>query len=250
MNIAQILRDTFVAEVEHHGELGSTNDRAIERAKLGAGKLPLLVIADRQTAGRGRAGNQWWTGKGSLAFSLLLEPAFNEAATTSLLSLATGVAVVETVKQLLPNQTVGIHWPNDVMISQRKLSGILVEVLPGGHAVVGVGINTNNSTADAPTEITQIATTLFDLTGKHFDHTEILTAILNRLERHIIALKRTPAQICALADGFCLQRDKPLTLQQGNQTIHGLCKGIAPDGALLIQTTEGIRPYYSGTIQK
>ena len=74
MDINRILRETFVVEAEHREELGSTNDRALERAKQGATHLPLLVIADRQTAGRGRGGNRWWTGPGSLAFSLLLHP--------------------------------------------------------------------------------------------------------------------------------------------------------------------------------
>ena len=84
MDINRILRETFVVEVEHHDELGSTNDRAMQRAKQGASRLPLLVIADRQTAGRGRGGNRWWTGPGSLAFSLLLESAAVESEEDSL----------------------------------------------------------------------------------------------------------------------------------------------------------------------
>ena len=75
MDINRILRETFVVEVEQHAELASTNDRAAQRAKQGAKKLPLLVISDRQTAGRGRGGNRWWTGAGSLAFSLLFDSA-------------------------------------------------------------------------------------------------------------------------------------------------------------------------------
>lgn len=250
MNISQLLRDTFVAEVEHHGELVSTNDRAIQRANFGANKLPLLVIADRQTAGRGRAGNRWWTGTGSLAFSLLLEPTANEPAATSLLSFATGVAVVEALQQFLPSKIVGLHWPNDIMVSDKKISGILVEVLPDGHTIIGVGINTNNSTTEAPAELKPIVTTLFDLTGRHFDHTEILISLLNRLERHIVTLKHVPSQICMLADSLCLQKEKPISLQLGSQTIDGLCKGISQDGAILIQTTDGTRSFYSGTILK
>ncbi len=181
MDINRILRETFVVEVEHHDELGSTNDRAMQRAKQGASRLPLLVIADRQTAGRGRGGNRWWTGPGSLAFSLLLESAAVEGKEdtsslkmsrqfnchpNTLMSLAAGVAVADTVKPLLKSHEIGIRWPNDVIAAGRKLAGILVEVLPDGHAVVGIGINTNDSMADVPAELLPHATTLLELTGK------------------------------------------------------------------------------------
>ncbi len=194
MDINRILRETFVVEIEHREELGSTNDRALQRAKQGATRLPLLVIADRQTAGRGRGGNRWWTGPGSLAFSLLLESAAvegKEDASTlalgrqlncrpndfdsrprglncgpdNLVSLAAGMAVAETIKPLLGNKEIGILWPNDVIAAGRKLAGILVEVLTDGRTVIGIGINTNVSMADVPAELLPIATTLLELTG-------------------------------------------------------------------------------------
>ncbi|MGA2799032.1 MAG: biotin--[acetyl-CoA-carboxylase] ligase, partial [Thermoguttaceae bacterium] len=135
MDINRILRETFVVEVEHHDELESTNDRAMQRAKQGASRLPLLVIADRQTAGRGRGGNRWWTGPGSLAFSLLLQSAAVESKDNvmlgrqlnchpnNLISLAAGVAVAETLEPLLKSKEIGIRWPNDVISGGRKLAG-------------------------------------------------------------------------------------------------------------------------------
>jgi BirA family transcriptional regulator, biotin operon repressor / biotin---[acetyl-CoA-carboxylase] ligase len=250
LDISRILRETFVIEVERHKELGSSNDRALERAKQGASKLPLLVIADRQTAGRGRGGNRWWTGQDSLAFSLLLKSAAveNKAGAAPLVSLAAGVAVVETIQPLIQNKEIGIHWPNDVMAAGRKLSGILAEVLPDGRTIIGIGLNTNDSLDNVPAELLPIVTTLLDLTGKRHDHTDILVSLLNCLERRLIALVQAPAEITAQADAFCLQRDKSLTLQQGRQKITGLCRGIAADGALLLETSKGLKSYYSGTI--
>jgi BirA family biotin operon repressor/biotin-[acetyl-CoA-carboxylase] ligase len=263
MDINRILRETFVVEAEHREELGSTNDRAAERAKQGASRLPLLVIADRQTAGRGRGGNRWWTGSDSLAFSLLLEfaavegkkdtPRFmlgrqSNSRPNILVGLGAGVAVVESLKPLLENVEIGILWPNDVMAAGRKLAGILVEVLPDGRTVIGIGINTNNSMSDVPAELLRIATTLLELSGKRQDHTEILIALLNRMEEQISILKRAPAELAARADALCLQRNKPLALQHGRKTVAGLCRGIAPDGALLLETPDGIRSFYSGTI--
>jgi BirA family transcriptional regulator, biotin operon repressor / biotin---[acetyl-CoA-carboxylase] ligase len=262
MDINRILRETFVAEAEHREELGSTNNRAHERAKQGATHLPLLVIADRQTAGRGRGGNRWWTGHGALAVSLLLESVAmekdNAAESKSqsdyrrdaLLGLAAGVAVAETLKPLVGANEIGILWPNDVIAAGRKLAGILVEVLPNGRAIIGIGINTNVAMKDAPADLLPTATSLLEITGVRHDHVDLLVSLLNRLEKGILALRQAPAHIAAEADRLCLQHGKPLTLQQERQTISGICRGIASDGGLLLETSNGIGPYYSGRIIK
>ena len=174
----------FVARAEHHESITSTNDRAAEWRWIGAERLPLLVVADRQTAGRGRGGNRWWTGPGALSFSLAVEAKTVAADDTRspLVALAVAVAVVETVAPLLPNQPVRIHWPNDVLAGERKLSGILVEVLPNRRHVIGIGLNTNNTLADAPAELQAVACTLRDLSGKEHDQTSMLIELLQRME--------------------------------------------------------------------
>jgi BirA family biotin operon repressor/biotin-[acetyl-CoA-carboxylase] ligase len=266
MDIKRILQETFVVEVERHAELGSTNDRAMDRAKQGAKRLPLLVIADRQTAGRGRGGNRWWSGSGSLTFSLLLESTALDSKSADLLgrqlncrpnigavpliSITSGMAVVETLKPLLGKHLLGLHWPNDIIADGKKLAGILVEVLPDGRTVIGIGINTNNSMAEAPTVLRSMATSMLDLTGIRYDHTELLVALFQHMQKHLVALKDAPSQLSAQADALCLQRGKQLTIQLGRQTIVGLCRGIAPDGALLLETSEGLRSCYSGTINR
>ncbi|MGA2797711.1 MAG: hypothetical protein ABSE63_09045, partial [Thermoguttaceae bacterium] len=99
-------------------------------------------------------------------------------------------------------------------------------------------------------ELLPTATTLLELSGARHDHAEVLVALLHRLERQIVTLKRDPDEIAARADALCLQRGKPIVLQHDRQTIAGLCRGIAPDGALLMETRDGLRSYYSGTIIK
>ena len=90
--------------------------------RKGRGELPLLVVADRQTAGRGRGANRWWTGPGALAFSLLVDgrTVGADRSRSPLVALAAAVAVVDTVAPLLPAHQVGIHWPNDVLVAERK----------------------------------------------------------------------------------------------------------------------------------
>ena len=252
LDLDRVLRETFVARAEYHPTLASTNDRASRCAAEGAGELPLLVVADRQTAGRGRGSNRWWTGRGSLAMSLLLDPGrstFEQRSQSPLVALATAVAIVETVRPLVPAQTVGIDWPNDVLAAGGKLAGILVEVLPDGRHVVGIGINTNNSLAEAPPELIGTATTLLELTGRRHDQTTFLVALLRHLERAFGQLALEPGRIGTRADELCLQHGKTLALRLGERSIGGRCAGIAPDGALLLDTPEGRQAFYSGILQ-
>ncbi len=171
--------------------LDSTQFRA--RALAEAGRVsasPALVVADRQTAGRGRGNNRWWTGEGSLAFSLLVDPqqfGFPPRVVPRL-SLAAGVAVIDAIAPRLSGQSLGLHWPNDVYVGRGKLAGILVEVLPDGRHIIGIGLNSNNTAADAPPEIRESIATLADLTGRAHDHTDLLVALLENLEATLVQL--------------------------------------------------------------
>jgi BirA family transcriptional regulator, biotin operon repressor / biotin---[acetyl-CoA-carboxylase] ligase len=268
-DIDRILRETFVARAEYHPSIGSTNDRAAQSA----GELPLLIVADRQTAGRGRGTNRWWTGPGALAFSLLLDGQTVAAGgnRSPLVALAAAVAIVDAVAPLLPGfcgaavpaaragetpapqlvheHPLGIHWPNDVMVGPRKLAGILIEVLPDGRHVVGIGLNANNTLADAPAELQSTVATLRDLGLCACDPTAILIDLLRGLEREFLELGRQPQSVAARADALCLQRGQVLTLQCGNRTVVGRCLGIAADGAIRLETPTGVETFCTGILR-
>jgi len=277
-----VLVETFVARAEHHPTVSSTSDRAAECAGCPAEELPLLVVADAQTAGRGRGSNRWWTGPGSLAFSVLLDrpdtppapqgtragpspllepirdPAplaplaargvGGEGFSDRLLSLAAGVAVAQALAPLLPGQPLGLHWPNDVVVGEKKLSGVLVEVLTNRRPVIGIGLNVNNTADTAPKELRRRIATLRDLTGREHDRTAVLIAVLRNLADALHTLADAPEQLAAEADRLCLQRGRVLRLFLGRKTVEGRCGGIAPDGALLLDTPRGCRTFYSGTL--
>jgi BirA family biotin operon repressor/biotin-[acetyl-CoA-carboxylase] ligase len=251
-NLRKILENTFVADVEHHTAVPSTNDRAIQCAAVQGMKLPLLIVADCQTAGRGRGSNRWWTGPGSLAFSLLLGPEAGAAVcghgSSALVSLAAGVAVVESLAPFLPGHKLGIHWPNDVMLDGRKLAGILIEVLSDGKHVIGIGVNTNNTAAAAPEEVRPRVVTLRDVTGQVYDPVELLVLILRGLERQLVELGRSPESVAARTHELCLQRGKRLQIVQGKRQIEGRCLGIAADGALLLEVAGQTQAVYSGAV--
>ena len=246
-----LVQQTFVAQVEHHARLGSTNDRARRCALEGTAALPLLIVADEQTAGRGRGTNRWWTGLGSLACSLLLDAHDwgNDRRRSPLVALAAGVAIAKTARPLLPSHTVGLHWPNDVFVEGRKLAGVLVEVLSDRRLVMGIGMNVNNPLRDAPPQLQTSATTLWELTGIRHQRTPILVALLGHLAKGIARLASAPEQIAAEANGLCLQHGQPLTVQWGRRVVSGRCQGIASDGALLLDTPQGRERFYSGVLR-
>ena len=210
----------------------------------------LLVVADRQNAGRGRGANQWWTGEGSLAFSLLFDPATFGLPRRAMpqISLAAAAAVVDSVAPLLDGKVVGLHWPNDVYTSDRKLAGVLVDALGDSRYIVGVGINTNCSIADAPPELRETIATLHGLTGRVFDHGDLLESLITRFGDVLGMLAKTPDELGARFNDLCLQHGDMLNVRNGGQIISGRCAGIATDGALLLDTERGRQAIYSGTL--
>ena len=281
----RLVQETFVARVEHHARLGSTNDRARQCASDGVTAVPLLIVADEQTAGRGRGTNRWWTGRGGLACTLLLD--VDEAGIdarirrtrasaldpsippdpnpgrpgergfvsrpirrrSALAALAAGVAVAKTAAPLLPSHRVGVHWPNDVFVDGRKLAGVLVEALSDRRLVVGVGMNVNNSLRDAPEELQTSATTLLELTGVRHQRTQILLALLGHLAKGMAWLGSEPERIAAEANGLCMQHGQTVTVHWGGRVVSGRCEGIASDGALLLDTPRGRERLYSGVLR-
>ncbi|MGA2067334.1 MAG: biotin--[acetyl-CoA-carboxylase] ligase [Thermoguttaceae bacterium] len=252
IDLERILQTTFVASAEYHDRLASTNDLAAAIAAERGPRMPLLIVAGQQTAGRGRGANRWWTGPGSLAFSLLLDREMSAARAPqgpAMLALAAGVAVAEALTPLVPGETVGIHWPNDVVAGGRKLAGVLVEVLGDGRSIVGIGVNSNNTVADAPAELQARVGTLRDLSGRTHDQTEVLSAILRQLEGRLATLGSAREELAARADALCLQRGRRLCVECPGEAVAGRCLGIAADGALLVETAAGPRAIYSGTIR-
>jgi BirA family transcriptional regulator, biotin operon repressor / biotin---[acetyl-CoA-carboxylase] ligase len=143
----------------------------------------------------------------------------------------------------------GADIPVCHLIGDRKLAGILVEVLPDRRHVVGIGLNVNNSLADAPPELHDTAATLRDLTDRRYDRTEVLIDLLHRLQQEFSRLCNEPAAVAARADALCLQRAQAVTLAWTNRQVTGVCRGIAADGAITLETPTGIETFYSGSLR-
>ncbi|WP_254053506.1 biotin--[acetyl-CoA-carboxylase] ligase [Singulisphaera sp. GP187] len=156
----------------------STNDLAANAAASKANE-GLVILAEEQTAGRGRRGRQWVAPTGSsLLMSVLLFPSESLAEAGWLTALG-AVAVAEVVAAWT-GLDARIKWPNDVRIAGRKIAGILVE--RGEGAVIGIGLNANLSQADFPTELHETATSLRILMGETVDRSELVRALIRRLD--------------------------------------------------------------------
>jgi BirA family biotin operon repressor/biotin-[acetyl-CoA-carboxylase] ligase len=124
-----------------------------------------------------------------------------------------------------------------------------VDVLPDGKHVIGDGINVNNLFQDAPAEVQARATSLAELSGRSYDRTQVLLDVLTSIQHALIESARRPAEFGARFDELCLQRGRELTLDVGQQRVSGICAGVAPDGALLLDTARGREKFYSGVLR-
>ena len=228
--------------VEFHTEIGSTNDRA--RAALGeAGGEGLAVVADLQTAGRGRRGRTWISPPGAnLLFSVAWRPAMAPRL-VGLLGVAASLAVRDACADLTPDAALAIRWPNDVVDADgRKVAGLLVETaLEGGElaeAVVGIGINVNWLPSEMPEEIAGSATSLREILASPVDRVALLGRVLDALDAEARALDRGETPLVRLRAASWLD-GRDVEVDTGAETIMGRAAGIADDGSLLLDARVG-----------
>ncbi len=254
----------FLRGSEHHAEISSTNDRALELCGDELLPIPYLIATDHQTSGRGRGSNRWWSNDGALMFSVIID-AFDYKLPESRwpqVSLTVGAAVCETLVRTFAEQLrstdaaaqprIGLKWPNDVWINGRKACGILVEIPPSrsGRLVIGVGLNVNNSFASAPEEMRSIATSMFDEAERVFDRSAVLAMFLSQLDSDLRNLAADDGSLPARWRSHCVLTGREITLESGTQTTTGYCLGIAPDGALQLQLGWNVQRFYGGIVRK
>jgi len=222
--------------------IDSTNTRA---KQLGAQVVPngTVLIADRQTGGRGRLGRSFHSPAGSGVYlSVILRPQCH-ASQLMHLTCAAGVAVcdaVETACGLRP----GIKWTNDLVFGKRKLGGILTELSLDAKgntdfAVVGIGINCCQKAANFPEEIEHIATSLFLECGKAIDRSKVIAAMLMSLCQMSARLLDSKERIMEQYRLDCITVGQDISLVAGDDIRHGTAVGIDSEGALLVRFPDG-----------
>ena len=230
--------------IRYFETIDSTNTQAktmgLEDAPHGT-----AVLAEAQTAGRGRLGRSFHSPQGQgIYLSLVLRPGCH-AMKLMHLTCAVGCAVcdaIESVTGLRP----GIKWTNDLVFGKRKLGGILTELSldHGGNvnfAVVGIGINCAQSPEDFPQEIRDIATSLRQITGKEVSSAQLTAAILSSLHRMSERLLSHREEILEQYRADCVTLGKEISVVTPTSVRHGIAVDIDPEGALLVDFPGGHR---------
>lgn len=245
------LRTRWLGRALHvHDVVDSTNRIALELARAGA-PHGTAVLAEGQTAGRGRLGRSFFSPHAlNLYTSILLRPSL-ELADAPTLILSSGLAVADAVAETLGgDDDVEIKWPNDVLVGGRKTSGILMEL--GSEAsrvafvVLGIGVNLNVSRDELPEELRDLATSLRIHAGHEIDRPAFVARMYHALERTLDAHE---------AGGFAALRPRfERRFRMAGRTLRvrevagragealetaGICRGIDEDGALLVERDDG-----------
>ena len=238
--IADQIHTKWAGKTVHFArEIDSTNLWIKRLAKEGAPE-GTLALAEFQSAGRGRLGRSWEVPEGtSVMMSILLRPKF-EPQYAPTLTLVMGMAVAKAVKNL--GFDVSIKWPNDVVVSHKKICGILTEmgVRDGkiDYAVIGVGINVNIK--EFPEEMADKATSLYLESGREFDRSQIPGLVMEAFEKYY-------EKFAATCDLSGLKEEYESILANYNQPVRvlakepyeGVARGITDGGELLVEKTDG-----------
>jgi len=238
--------------VHLYARTGSTNDAARALADGGASH-GTLVLAEEQTAGRGRSGRPWSSPAGlGVWMSMVARPALLPA--PGLLPILVGLAAAEAIDPFVRPAVTQVKWPNDLQLAGRKIAGILCEgswdgARPGA-VVVGIGLNVLHAPDDFPGEVRGTATSLRIVGGWVPPRAEVAGAVAAAVMR---ALLRPPAQLTGGLLDELRRRDalegRPVRVTGATETA-GTAMGVTPAGALLVRTQQGrLQAVTSGTVR-
>lgn len=237
---ATLARRWGVPRCELAGTLGSTLDRAHVLAAEGA-PAGTVVLALEQTAGRGRDGRTWHSPPGGLWLALLLRP---HAAPLGIVSIRAGLVVADVVDELAGRPLTRLKWPNDVLVGDRKLAGVLCEGRwQGDHLqwlAIGLGVNVTN---ELPAAVRDTAIALAEVVPR-VRLLDVLDRLIPPLIRLGAAAERLSEQECAAFAARDWLRDRPL-----RAPVRGYARGVQSDGALLVERDREVAVVREGHVE-
>jgi BirA family biotin operon repressor/biotin-[acetyl-CoA-carboxylase] ligase len=228
--------------VERRDSCPSTNDEAMELLRDGA-PSGTVILAEEQTAGRGRGERRWHSPSGpGLYLSLIYRPD-PPLSSPAVMQIATGVAVAYGVMRVT-GRPARLRWPNDVLMEGGKVAGLLVEATgtdAGRTAyVVGIGLNVNHEQEDFPEDLRSSATSLATVAGKRFARVDVLATLLGALERWYGRMEE--GAVDDIADAWrplSSLLDQDVVLLSGERRISGRVTDLSPVKGVLLETRDG-----------
>jgi len=234
----------FKINFAFYDELDSTNSKALALLQQKP-SIWHLVIAAKQSKGRGRRGKNWHSPANSnLYFSLALKV---NAKQQTALSLTVGLSLLEILQNLtnLNKPQLGLKWPNDVLLDDKKIAGILLEATSSNLCVIGIGVNVNMTDA----QISQDWSSLNLSCGKSFDLDLIATKLITQLQQNItVHLAQGFAPFKAKWLQFHLWQDLEVMAIGAEQTICGVATDLTNNGELVLSTKNGAKIINSGEV--
>ena len=243
-------------EINYFPELKSTNTMAKKIALHTAERIDegRLIITERQSAGKGRLGREWFSPAGGIWLSIILYPQLSPSY-ISRITLMTAVAVVQAIKTCTQIES-QIKWPNDVLINEKKVCGILTEMSTEldiiNWVVVGIGINANVDIRDFPKDIQKNTTSLKETSGKEISRVQLLQTFLQEFEKYYEKLKRKRfPSILKEWKLYSHTLGRKIRVDMGEKIITGEAVDINEEGVLILKKEDGeLIKIISGTILK
>lgn len=241
-------------EIYYFPELKSTNIRAKEKALHGAEEISegTLIVAERQSAGKGRLGREWFSPVGGIWFSVILYPQLSPSY-ISRITLMTAVAVVKSIKICTQIKS-QIKWPNDILINEKKVCGILTEMSAEldiiNWVVVGIGINVNIEHREFPEDIQENTISLKETSGKEISRVKLAQTFLQEFEKYYEILKRREfSSILKEWKLYSHTLGKKIRVDIGERIITGEAVDINEEGSLILKKEDGeLLEIISGTV--
>jgi len=242
LSLTAALKDLQLGGIRYYPTIGSTNDLAINWAGDNAPDMS-LVIADEQSSGRGRNGRKWYSPAGeSLAFSLILRLENNETRSIGLFSALGALAVVQAIFEIDAGLDPKIKWPNDILINNKKVCGILTEAAWSGDRieslVIGIGVNVFQGSIPSVDTLNYPATCLEDLTSSKINRLDLLHKILITITEWRKRID-TSSFIDAWLERLAFRGEKVSIWSENSQSKDGIILGLASDGSLCLQDSNG-----------
>jgi BirA family biotin operon repressor/biotin-[acetyl-CoA-carboxylase] ligase len=255
----------FFRSVQWLDQVDSTNRHLDRQIKAGQVPLPCIAVADEQSAGVGRGANRWFSPQGCLMFSMAIEHTMLDPANTpqrlAMLPLRVGLALAQSLEPLVRSQP-KVKWPNDVLVEDRKISGILIEsqtvgsqtVGSIGYAIIGIGINCTVEFDQAPEEVRRHAVSLHQVLANRDQEQASCESVLLGFLRSWFDLQ----EVCASEPDWIERNwpawdwlaDREIQVQQPTRTWYGRADGIGSDGSLRLIDSQAIRhTILSGTVR-
>jgi BirA family biotin operon repressor/biotin-[acetyl-CoA-carboxylase] ligase len=242
----------FGKKILSYRTIGSTNDLGFRLAEGGADE-GILIVADKQTKGRGRMGRSWYSPpRLGLWLSLILRPEIPPFKAPSL-SICAGLALSQAIRDLYRLDAM-IKWPNDCLINEKKVGGILLELSAEldrtNFVIAGIGVNVNHLPGDFPKNLSSKVTSIKMESGKEVSRIELLTSFLERFEAIYLDFKNNGLTLQRkLVKKFSSLLGKKVAVKLGKEIIEGLAQDIDDNGSLIIKTKKGERAVRAGEVK-